>query len=154
MELTKNKKIGLLIISIGLLIAYIIYSFNKALTGVVFMSQCALDTCPHEAALKFQTNVSIVILIVVIAAGIIFMFLKEKPAQVKKENIEITKTLNAEEKAIYYIAAKEGSVFQADLVEKSGFDKVKVTRILDKLEGKGLIERKRRGMTNIVILKQ
>ena len=31
--------------------------------------------------------------------------------------------------------------------------KVKVTRILDKLEGRGLVERKRRGMTNVVMLK-
>lgn len=153
MELTKNKKIGLLIIGIGLLIAYIIYSFNKALTGVVSMSQCALDTCPHEAALKFQTNVSIVILLIVIAVGIVFMFLKEKQIQVKKENIEKIRTLSPEEKSIYGLAEKEGSVFQADIVEKSGFDKVKITRILDKLEGKGLIERKRRGMTNIVIIK-
>ncbi|PIN91750.1 hypothetical protein COU61_01900 [Candidatus Pacearchaeota archaeon CG10_big_fil_rev_8_21_14_0_10_35_13] len=47
----------------------------------------------------------------------------------------------------------DGTLFQSDLVDKSGFDKVKVTRILDKLEGKGFIERKRRGMSNVVILK-
>ena len=44
-------------------------------------------------------------------------------------------------------------MFQADLVDKCGFGKVKVTRILDGLENKGLVERKRRGMSNIVILK-
>ena len=32
-------------------------------------------------------------------------------------------------------------------------NKVKITRILDKLEGMGILERKRRGMTNVVILK-
>ena len=44
-------------------------------------------------------------------------------------------------------------MFQSDIAEKTGFDKVKVTRVLDRLEGKQLIERKRRGMTNIVILR-
>ena len=45
-----------------------------------------------------------------------------------------------------------GTIFQSDLVEKSDFSKVKVSRILDKLEGRQLIERKRRGMTNVVVL--
>jgi uncharacterized membrane protein len=44
-------------------------------------------------------------------------------------------------------------LFQAELIEKTDFNKVKVSRILDKLEGKGLIERRRRGMTNLVLLK-
>ena len=63
------------------------------------------------------------------------------------------KLLNKEEKAIYSILIKEKNMFQADLVDKSGFGKVKVTRILDRLESKNLIERKRRGMNNIVALK-
>jgi len=44
-------------------------------------------------------------------------------------------------------------MFQSELVDENGYTKVKVTRILDKLEGRGLIERRRRGMTNVVILK-
>ena len=48
---------------------------------------------------------------------------------------------------------KQETIFQSDLVEKTEFDKVKVSRILDKLEGRQLIERKRRGMTNVVVLK-
>ena len=34
------------------------------------------------------------------------------------------------------------------------FSKVKITRILDRLEGKHLVNRERRGMTNIVILRE
>jgi uncharacterized membrane protein len=44
-------------------------------------------------------------------------------------------------------------MFQSDLVEGTGMQKVKITRLLDRLEGLKLIERKRRGMTNVVILK-
>ncbi len=51
------------------------------------------------------------------------------------------------------IIEKEGSIYQSVLVSETTFSKVKVTRILDKLEGKHLIERKRRGMTNIILLK-
>jgi uncharacterized membrane protein len=62
--------------------------------------------------------------------------------------------LSANEKTVFEkIIESQGALFQSELVEKSGFNKVKVTRILDKLEGKDLIDRKRRGMSNIVILK-
>jgi len=44
-------------------------------------------------------------------------------------------------------------VEESDLVEKSGLSKVRITRILDKLEARGVLERRRRGMTNAVVLK-
>ncbi len=67
---------------------------------------------------------------------------------------KIMRTLKPEEREIYSIINNaEGAIFQAELVEKSRYSKVKVSRILDRLEGRGLIERKRRGMTNIVIAK-
>jgi len=40
------------------------------------------------------------------------------------------------------------------LIEKTGFGKAKMTRIIDRLEGRCFVERKRRGMTNIVVLKE
>ncbi|MEK6845043.1 MAG: MarR family transcriptional regulator [Nanoarchaeota archaeon] len=46
------------------------------------------------------------------------------------------------------------AIFQAELIEKTKFGKAKITRILDRLEGKGFVERKRRGMTNIVVLRE
>ena len=33
-------------------------------------------------------------------------------------------------------------------------DKHIVSRIIDRLEGKGFVERKRRGMTNVVVMKE
>ncbi|MBS3163537.1 hypothetical protein J4427_02500 [Candidatus Woesearchaeota archaeon] len=131
MELTRNKKIGLLIIGIGLLIGYIIYAFNTALTDLISISQCGEINCPHEAALKFQTNISIGILFAVIVIGVIFLFMKEKvlvSAERKRENLEKIKTLTEEEKKIYELTEKEGSMFQSDLVEKSGFDNVVIIK--------------------------
>ncbi len=62
--------------------------------------------------------------------------------------------LTPEERKLYEITrSSDGAIFQAELVEQSGFSKVKVSRILDRLEGRGFIERRRRGMTNIVIIK-
>ena len=67
--------------------------------------------------------------------------------------VGVTVTVGPFKGVLEQIIAAEGSVLQSELVSTTGLTKVKVTRILDKLEGKGLIERRRRGMTNIVILK-
>ena len=56
-------------------------------------------------------------------------------------------------RALKILQNENGTIFQADLMEKLETGKVGITRLLDKLEAKQLIERKRRGMTNIVILK-
>ena len=58
------------------------------------------------------------------------------------------------EKEVVDLLLKEGNaMFQADLMEKLNIGKVGVTRLLDRLEAKQIIERKRRGMNNIVVLK-
>jgi len=59
-----------------------------------------------------------------------------------------------DEKVIVRIIIDDGgTIFQSQLVEKSGFSKSKVSLILDKLEARRILERKRRGMTNAVVLK-
>ncbi|MFH1834858.1 MAG: MarR family transcriptional regulator, partial [Methanobacteriota archaeon] len=62
--------------------------------------------------------------------------------------------LKLDERQIYKLIMDEnGTIFQGDLVEKSGLSKVKVSRTLDKLEARRLLERRRRGLTNIIVLK-
>ena len=56
-------------------------------------------------------------------------------------------------RGVAFINGGNGSVYQSDIMKKTGFSKVKVSRVLDKLEQKGLLERKRRGMTNLVVAK-
>lgn len=84
--------------------------------------------------------------------------LRETRSNKHATNISLPKNLSllkSEEKRLYELVEEAGgAIFQADLVEKSGFSKVKVTRLLDRLEGLGIIERKRRGMTNMVILRR
>ena len=62
--------------------------------------------------------------------------------------------MTAEEKTVLSLVAQNNAIFQADLIEKTGFGKAKMTRIIDRLEGKGIVERKRRGMTNVVVMKE
>ena len=164
----RNKTVGIIIVGIAILIGFIIFSFNRAMTDIVSTSCSHGDSCPMWGTINFQTNVGIGIMGFVILVGLYLIFfgreqkiitktVKEqvKPKKITKENFEkIMKTLNEDEKLVLEkIIDSEGTIFQSDLVDKSGFTKVKVTRILDKLEGRDIIERKRRGMTNVVILK-
>lgn len=58
------------------------------------------------------------------------------------------------EQRVYELLIQEGGVmFQGSIVEVTGFSRSKVSLILDKLEARGLAERRRRGMSNIVLLK-
>ncbi len=68
---------------------------------------------------------------------------------------EAAKSLKGDEKTLYsFILNNEGTVFQNDMVKNLGYSKVKTSRILDRLEAKGLVERRRRGMANLIVLKK
>ncbi len=63
--------------------------------------------------------------------------------------------LKGDEKKLYdFVLQNEGTAFQSDVVNSLGYPKVKVSRILDRLEVKGLLERRRRGMANLIVLKK
>jgi len=65
------------------------------------------------------------------------------------------KTLKGNEKKVYQLLIdSNGVLFQTEVVEKSGLPKSTISLTLDKLEARGLVERRRRGMSNVVILKQ
>lgn len=61
--------------------------------------------------------------------------------------------LEKEEKEIYLFIIQEETVLQKDIVLELNISKVKVTRILDKLERKNLIQRLSYGNTNKIQVK-
>ncbi len=163
----ENRKVGYLIVGLAIVIGIIVFLFNSALTKIVSTSCSHGLTCPMYGDIKTQTIISFVIIGIIVIIGLILIFNKEKERiiiktkKIKDEFAERTreekeknlKLLGKEEKIIYGLLMKEGSMFQADIVDQSGLGKVKVTRILDSLEGRQLVERKRRGMSNIVLIK-
>lgn len=157
----KNKNVGFLIIGIAIIMAVIVFLFNNALTTIVNISCSHGPSCPMYETITTQTYIAGALIALIIIIGLFFVLSKEdkqiiikriREKQVKKE-IDFSKLDNEEKVLMKIVSDNQGAIFQSDLVEKSSFDKVKVSRILDRLEGKQIIERKRRGMTNIVILK-
>ena len=162
----ENKNVGYMLIGISVLMIMIIFMFKSALTKFVD-SSCTLahgrDYCPMYSTISQQTYLALGIVGILIVVGLVLIFskpqekiiVKTKTVQKKPEKKIIdTKLLKPEEKKIFEFIKENKTIFQADLIEKTGFGKAKMTRILDRLEGRGFIERKRRGMTNVVVLKE
>ena len=67
---------------------------------------------------------------------------------------DVANSLLEDEAAVFRaIMAVEGIINQGDLVSATGLSKSTVSKCLDILESRGLVERRRRGMGNVVVLK-
>jgi uncharacterized membrane protein len=77
------------------------------------------------------------------------------PLEERKARWEaIIPSLKEDQQIIYQtILDEDGMMAQSDIVEKTGLSKSNVSRTLDILESMGLVERRRRGMGNIIMLK-
>jgi len=166
----KNIIVGVLVVVIALLMGFIIFSFNSAFTDVINSSCSHGETCPMWETLDFQTNVSIAIMAFVIIIGLYLIFFgkeekiitkiikmveRKEPKTITKESYsKVLSGLSSEEKVVVEkLIESKGSLSQSDLIEHTDFNKVRISRILDRLEGRGVVERKRHGMSNIVVLK-
>ena len=71
----------------------------------------------------------------------------------KNQLHKILKVLPEDEKTILELLVKEKKMEQTYLVAESGLSKVKVSRVLSKLEQRGIVEKKPLGNTNLVKLR-
>lgn len=155
----ENKIVGWIITGIAFLMAIIVWIFNNALKRIVGDTCTHGDSCSMYDTIAIQTWVSLTIVGVVLIIGVVLMFIKPKEKIIVKTIKEKKKKkdysgLERKEKEVVDLLLNEGNaMFQADLMEKLNIGKVGATRLLDKLESKQIIERKRRGMNNLVVLK-
>lgn len=161
----KNKHVGFLVIGVAVFFFFIVMSFNNALGDIVDETCTHGDICPMQTTLKTQKVVSYSLMALLLALGtFLLLFMRDEPAPVIVHNgvkvlsdndkkKKLNDLLGDEKKIMEVLLREEGSVYQSDLIKETKLTKVKVSRVLDKLEGKGLIERKRRGMTNVIVLK-
>jgi uncharacterized membrane protein len=98
----------------------------------------------------------------ILGSSLIYLLLIDRNDKAKTNTSLITEkwsklleeiTNKDEQRIIKLIIDEGGTMFQSELVEKTGYSKSKVSLILDRLEAKRILERKRRGMTNAVVLK-
>ena len=158
----ENKHVGYILIGVAVLLIVIVLLFQNALKEVV-ASTCTAEehstSCPMNEGINQQTYLSLGIVGLLIIIGFVLIFSKPKEKIVikkvaeKKKKIDFSKLDSREREVIKILEQENGTIFQATLMEKLNMGKVGITRLLDKLEAKQLIERKRRGMNNIVVLR-
>ena len=160
----KNRNVGYLIIGISIVIGAIIWIFNLGLKNIVGQTCTHGPACTMYDTIAIQTYTSLAIAGLILVIGLFFVLSKEEEkiivkkikekVEVKRKPINYNMLSSDERRIAKVIEGENGAIFQSDIIDKAGFSKVKVSRLLDRLEAKQLIERKRRGMTNVVVLKQ
>ena len=161
----ENKNVGWMLLGISVLLIVFTFLFNSTLMGAVknscFIQHGDVKSCEMYDSVNYQTYFALGITGVIIIISLFLIFSKPNEKiivrKIKEKKIEKKIDLSGlrpEEKQIFNFVKENGAIFQADLIEKTGFGKAKMSRIIDKLEGRGLVERKRRGMTNVVVLKE
>lgn len=157
----ENKYVGWIIVGISFVIGLIVWIFNIGLKKIIGETCTHGPTCSMFDTIAVQTWVSLAIAGVILVIGIVIMFtkpqekiiVKKVKAKVKKKKHDLS-GLNKKEKEAVKIILEQGGIFQKTLMEKLEIGKVGMTRLLDKLEARGIAERKRRGMNNFVVVKQ
>jgi uncharacterized membrane protein len=159
------KHIGLILLIISIVLFLVFLSSTIEIMkaeNIICKEICGPDMnieCPHAKNIPLQGFVGFSIAFVLAGIAMFMIFsgkkYQEELTEKEKKLEKIIKTLKDDEKTVYETIKNVGGVmFQSELIEKTGFSKVKISRILDRLEVKGLIERRRRGMSNVVILRR
>ncbi|MGQ9596902.1 MAG: helix-turn-helix transcriptional regulator [Thermoproteota archaeon] len=99
--------------------------------------------------------VAVVAAIAMSSSVLILALRSNMSSKIRPRNADfVFKTLSENKKEIYkLILDKDGFAFQSELVETSKISKSTVSIILNRLEANGLIEKRKSGMSNIIIAK-
>lgn len=105
-----------------------------------------------------QQNVAIIVGLVIVATGSVSFYVfkhhKRKGKDIAKMP-ELTKLQGMEsdeEKIVKILKSSGGTVYQSAIVDECRFSKAKTSQLLATLEGKGVVNRHKRGRDKIVVL--
>jgi len=156
----ENKKVGALILGISGVMAILVLIFNSLIQKVIDKSCSMGIECNMHNTSNTQLMFGFAMVAIVVVIGLYIMFSKQdekvviKKIKERKKKIDFSKLDKTEKRVIQLIQNEGNAMFQKSLMEKLEIGKVKMTRLLDKLEAKQFIIRKRRGMNNVVVLKR
>jgi len=106
----------------------------------------------EETETSFSWVVYLISFISLVFGAVIILLFQWKINEIKLKSI--LNVLPVEEKVIFTILLENNnSIEQNKLVALSGYNKVKISRILTKYEQKNIISKKNIGNTNMIILK-
>ena len=115
----------------------------------------SVGVAPNMSAAKIASDHDKPDGLVVVEPGEVSEFLAPLPVDAVHGVGPVTADRLADnERAVYEtVLAADGVIQQAEIVDRTDLSKATVSRMLDSLESKQLLERKRRGMGNVVVLR-
>ena len=157
----ERNQLASLIVAVGALVGFIALLLVSLRIGEQGHNSCPAigEGCSVIGHIPGESFLGLGALAIVAVAGAFMAIKPHKPDAKQAKPIvrqvpESAAKLKGEEKAVYDLLVRhEGTVFQGDIIKELGYSKVKTSRILDRLEANGLVERRRRGMANMVIAK-
>lgn len=153
MVIEENKNLRPIIL-IFLVITFFVFALSFAVfyTTENFSAACGCELPPWVVVVSIS---SLGLFVGLITYYILSShFLKEK--KVIGENLlRIVDILGKDEgNAIRLLVENDGEMSQSSMTKSLGINKVKTSRIVSKLERKGIIEKEKMGMTNKIILNE
>jgi uncharacterized membrane protein len=149
----ERKKIKPLILIFGI-IAFFVFTVSFAVfyTTENFSAACGCNLPPWVMIVSLSSLGLFVGLITYYILSV--NFIKEKK-DIEKNVLKVLDLLEKDErKVIKHFIENQGETTQSSISKSLDFDKVKNSRIISKLEAKGIIEKEKQGMTNKLILNQ
>lgn len=140
---------GFLIIGIFLAIGAIVLLFNSELKNVINQTCDISSSCEAPSVIALPTNLSLIIFGAVLIIGLFFIFSKEGE---NLKGVNLKDLSDSERKVVEILKRENGEFFQKDIMKELGVGKVKMTRLVDGLESSGAVERRRKGMNNVIVL--
>jgi len=159
---------GILISAIVLIISVLLLIDRLLATGPVQFILEDGRAVPVEEASYFSLNEVLFFIITAWLGGMSFLYIilsskeKETPElkgdiaglpEIKSTAILAANILEGDEKILFQKIIDNDGILQRELVLKTGFSEPKVSRLLDRIERRGLIVRQRDGMGNRVLIK-
>lgn len=153
--MNKKDSIYTVILCLSLFsISYIFFSNSMTRINVVVE-----DSEPVYVEIPAMFSLQQVIFLMILTAmgvfSFVYLYMDLSILNETTNNQSIAKkVLEGDEKKLYEIILNRKEVLQKDLVNESAFSKAKVTRLLEKLDRKGLISRRPFGHTNKISVKE
>ncbi|MEM0480897.1 MAG: winged helix-turn-helix transcriptional regulator [Candidatus Aenigmatarchaeota archaeon] len=126
---------------------YLIYEFQN-------FQSAAISFNIKQAQKIIPQNISIIIVVIIIAVAIISGIFAYFKIFSKRKFEELILLLNENERKILNILIKNPNTNQKKIVELSGLSKAEVSKILSSFKNRGIVEIEKRGRNNIVKLKK
>lgn len=170
-------KNGILISAIVLIISVLLIIDRLLATGPVQLILADGKAVPVESASLFSINEVLFFIITAWLGGMSFLYIilfskenqvpgsnDEEIPELKKDIAVIPESKNTamlaatilegDEKILFQDILDNDGILQRELIVKTGFSEPKVSRLLDRVERRGLIVRHRNGMGNRIFLKK